>query len=449
MYGTSANAQKGSPVSIARGDDNQVLAVSNDKNVRPYFSSGSIKSSVFTMIVSIVGAGMLSLPYAMQQSGLLLGSVMFAFSAWASFYSLRILIMSATLTKQYSYGTLAEALLGPKSSTVIRIILILNMWGTVLGYLVAGSSMLHSAIVSLYLMSSEPSAVKASDPVRVSTVMVLFTVFIVTPLSLFRTLGALRYSSVIAVCCAVYLFSFLVYSYFSFCANHYIVHSPVLGNSPNSLMVPDHQVQCFWEHTPQEKFHFDLYHLSPNRVLTTMSILTFAFTCHPSVLPIYAELQRPSEERMLGKVAFRSITAAFLLYITIGIFGYMMFENQLEHSNGNFLLNDFHNDIGSIVGNLLMSTYIVLALPILVNIIRLNSAELIFQAIEYKYRESVTTVDEVTHLTSLSNQGKIPNKSEKTQLGSVPHILLTISVIMITLLPALYISDISDIFGML
>ena len=95
-------------------DQTNLLFIDNvkPKHERHFFSPGSIKASVFTLIVSIVGAGMLSLPFALQQSGLLIGILLFIIGAVASYFSLRIIVVSASYSGRSTYGTIAYALLG-------------------------------------------------------------------------------------------------------------------------------------------------------------------------------------------------------------------------------------------------------------------------------------------------------------------------------------------------
>ncbi len=449
MYGATINghahAKDVEPVKFFGGsvsiesdmaeDQANLLVIGDAKQIheRHFFSPGSIKASVFTLIVSIVGAGMLSLPFALQQSGLLIGIFLFIIGAVASYFSLRIIVVSASYSGRSTYGTIAYALLGSRASVFIQIVLLLNMWGTIIGYLVASSSMIHDAIRISAARShdngngnngddNQPDFVRGLSN---TWIMISMTVLLVVPLSLFRTLGALRYSSVIAVCCTLYLIGFLITTYLQFCVDEVTVYSPTNSANP-------HQVECVWKES--SKTNQNIYAASSFKgILTTVSIVIFAFTCHPNVLPVYLELQRPTETRMVDKVIFRALLGALLLYLVVSVFAYLIFLDQLEDSNGNFLLNDFQNGIGVILGDIFMSIYIVLAIPIMVNACRTSIIELALYATS----------------ENMSPEGIEGDESQEAALSTFSHAGLTISIIIVSLIPALLVSDISIIFSLM
>lgn len=449
MYGATINghahAKDIDPVKVFGGsvsiesdmteDQTNLLFIDNDitkqKHERHFFAPGSIKASVFTLIVSIVGAGMLSLPFALQQSGLLIGIFLFIIGAVASYFSLRIIVVSASYSGRSTYGTIAYALLGSRASVFIQIVLLLNMWGTIIGYLVASSSMIHDAIRISAARSHDDSVGNDDNQpyfmkdLSNTWIMISMTVLLVVPLSLFRTLGALRYSSVIAVCCTLYLIGFLIITYLRFCVDEVTVYSPTNSANP-------HKVECAWKGS--SKTNQNIYAATSFKgILTTVSIVIFAFTCHPNVLPVYLELQRPTETRMVDKVIFRALLGALLLYLVVSVFAYLIFFDQLEDSNGNFLLNDFQDGIGVILGDIFMSIYIVLAIPIMVNACRTSIIELALYATS----------------ENMSPEGIEGDESQEAALSTFSHAGLTISIIIASLIPALLVSDISIVFSLM
>lgn len=392
---------------------------------RPFYSPGSIKASVFTLFVAIVGAGMLSLPFALQQSGLILGSLLFILGAMASYFSLRVLIICTAYSGQTTYGTIAYSLLGARASVFLQFILLLYTWGTIIGYLVASSAMIHDAIrISIDRSAGSKYQNDFMKDVSNSTIMIFMTATLVVPLSLFRTLGALRYSSIVAICCAVYLALYVIYSYFDFCSSSVTV-SPLFDPKVTQ------KVECLPELLLNSK-ELRFSAKSIRGVLTTISIVIFAFTCQTNVLPVYIELQRPTETRMVGKVIFRAILCSLILYLSISVFAYLIFLDQLEDSDGNFLLNDFKNSFGVMLGDVLMSLSIVLAIPIMVNAFRTSVIELGLYAVS-----SNMTIE------------KIEGEEAQDVLGTYAHGILTISIIILCLIPALLVSDISSVFALL
>uniref|UniRef100_A0A3B3VMG2 Sodium-coupled neutral amino acid symporter 2 n=1 Tax=Poecilia latipinna TaxID=48699 RepID=A0A3B3VMG2_9TELE len=57
-------------------------------------------------------------------------------------------------------------------------------------------------------------------------------------------------------------------------------------------------------------------------------ILTFAFVCHPTILPMYDELKDPSRRKMQN-VANVSFLAMFIMYLLAALFGYLTFNSKI------------------------------------------------------------------------------------------------------------------------
>ena len=204
--------------SVNNGDDND-----QDRNVRysmyeseavtPFlrspiiffqerFSAGSIKGSISTLVVAIVGAGTLSVPLAFQQAGLILGVILFILGACSTFFFLRLLILSSELSGVKSYSGIARKLYGPCTEAFTHCCLLLNLYGTSISYVVASGSMLSPVVLLLFGRQNDQHI-----PYYLSSkcIMIVVTLLIIIPASLYRTMGALRYSSLIAVIGSIYL----------------------------------------------------------------------------------------------------------------------------------------------------------------------------------------------------------------------------------------------------
>jgi len=368
------------------------------------FKAGSIKGSVFTLVVAVCGAGTLSVPYAIEQSGLLLGLALFMGGAFMAFFSLKILVISSELTGRKSYKTIAETLYGPRLSLFAQIMLILNLYGTSISYIVASGSMVSRTLQTIFDDFE-------SKILQQQTVMLVTTILIVMPLCLLRTMGALRYSSLIGVTCSCYLAVVVMVTYFEFCAQHAVVESPLYDGG-------EQVVECFWE-KPVKSDPIILAEFTVDRMLITLPIVVYSYTCHPNVLPIFLELNKPTRKRMT-KVVSRALGLAFVLYSVIGSFAYLTFKTQLEDSEGNFLSNDFHKNESALIGAVGMSLSVILAIPLFVHAFRGNFFTLIGD-------------DEVDPKTAPLHW----------------HVGISIGMIVAALIPAIMIKDISMVFSVL
>ena len=138
------------------------------------------------------------------------------------------------------------------------------------------------------------------------------------PASLARTLGALRYS---------FLMGIIFVSYLTICVI-------IEAFNPNvSDIKTNYQNATYFEITG---------------FLSTFPIAIFSFTCHSNVLDVYHELQRKSRRRM-SKVLSRVMIIALVLYVLVGVFGYITFAtdtDQLTNSDnaGVILLAQSYRD---------------------------------------------------------------------------------------------------------
>lgn len=117
------------------------------------------------------------------------------------------------------------------------------------------------------------------------------------PASLARTLGALRYSFLLGIFFVSFLTLVVIIEFFN----------PNIADSKTNY---DNAV------------YFDI-----TGFFSTFPISIFSFTCHSNVLDVYQELQRKSRRRM-SKVLSRVMMVALLLYVLVGVFGYLTFATQ-------------------------------------------------------------------------------------------------------------------------
>ncbi|RHZ08382.1 hypothetical protein DYB31_012121 [Aphanomyces astaci] len=138
-----------------------------EKYITSKMQPGSVKGSMFTMTVSIVGAGVLALPYALEQ-----------------------------------------------------LVISLNLFGTSVGYLVASSELIllvvkvRRAFPICEPNGDHPTPSEASQS-RNALIGALSLCFVL-PLSLLRSLSSLRFSSLFSLLCIVFLTLTVVAKYFQF-----------------------------------------------------------------------------------------------------------------------------------------------------------------------------------------------------------------------------------------
>uniref|UniRef100_K3WZD2 Amino acid transporter transmembrane domain-containing protein n=1 Tax=Globisporangium ultimum (strain ATCC 200006 / CBS 805.95 / DAOM BR144) TaxID=431595 RepID=K3WZD2_GLOUD len=297
--------------------------------------------SMFTMTVAIVGAGVLALPYAVEQAGLLLGILMITGGALITNFSLRLLLTCSELGQARSYMDLAHGTGGARLAGFTQFIVCLNLFGTSVGYLVGSAELIQLAMTAFLGSTSHSVFVD-----RQALIVLLCSVFVL-PLALFRSLESLRFSSLFSIVCIVFMALVIVIKYFQF------VH---LG------LAPDISYQLH---------HLTLFDWQLARLLTAFPLVIFAYTCHPNVLPIYLVLKRRSSRRMY-KVMNRSVGIAAAVYALCGAFVVLTFG---ERTKSNFLKNDYHGDGAVLVGCIGFSIALILTVPLFIHTLRDNIRE--------------------------------------------------------------------------
>ena len=126
------------------------------------------------------------------------------------------------------------------------------------------------------------------------------------------------------------------------------------------------------------------------------------FADHPTVLPIYFEMQRRSPNRMKKCLVF-GFLVVLLLYIDIGFFGYFTFPNHIQ---SNLLSSNYRHNPVMLVTAAILCLYVISVVPLFAHAFRKSVAELM---IERKERSKGKTS---SMLLNDENGGGIINEQE-------------------------------------
>ncbi|KAG7396681.1 hypothetical protein PHYBOEH_001910 [Phytophthora boehmeriae] len=271
-------------------------------------SKGSIRGSVFNLAGATLGAGALSLPYAVAVSGLGFAVAQLALAAVLTVYTIRLLIRAEDITKYEkelkSYEDLAMHCFGTKMTIFVEINILVFCFGISVAYLVT----LGDIITPLGELCFGIHSVFAQRWV----LMTISCGTIMLPLSLLKDISSLQFSSILGVLSIIFL---------------------VVAVSIRSIMYASDRG------IPEDvSWVIDLTR-GPDFMLS-VPIVMFAFTCQVNVFSIYTELQRPCIRRM-NKVVDRATLISFLIYLSIGVVAYLAFGPELAKPQykGNILLS--------------------------------------------------------------------------------------------------------------
>ncbi|ETO13222.1 hypothetical protein RFI_24153 [Reticulomyxa filosa] len=315
-----------------------------NKGLAMYLSSkmtaGSMKGSIFNMILSTVGGGMLSLAYGVKQVGLVPGLLLLIFSCWLSYFTNDLLLLTTQhMPKGQTLSFLnlsrhCSPVWGERLAKFTQGMLIVQMFGQFISYEVAFGGLLdlvwtvvvndsfvsfqHSyvyCIIQIHNATRHITITKKKTSIYVYAILI-FTWGVIYPLSLLRQMSALRYTSLFGMMCSLYLGLVILIEYFILC------NGEEIDLDSNSIHT------CFWKgnfHLPNDAIaNYDDMWSFIKRLLVSIPLFVFAYTSQQFMLPIYSELKKPSRQRM-QKVLQRSSYIVVFIYICASGFGYLTF----------------------------------------------------------------------------------------------------------------------------
>eukprot|EP00985_Skeletonema_marinoi_P026312 scaffold20312_cov146-Skeletonema_marinoi.AAC.1 len=243
------------------------------------------------LITAIIGAGIIGVPYAMRQSGLVAGWFLIMLSATLGCKSLTMLVETAKHVDVQSYEVLCEAVFGQIGWIGCNIMMFFMSFGPMLSYMILVKDTLGTVLT-----------------VDSNTALVVSSVLVMLPLCLQRDVADLAKTSRVSVLFDVCLvFIIAKFSPISETVETFGGIGPVISNSI----------------------------FRPRTIFIGLGILSFAFSCQHSSLIIAGSLENPTRERWT-RVSRAALGFCATLGIIMGTCGYIGFT---ETTDGNILNN--------------------------------------------------------------------------------------------------------------
>lgn len=282
--------------------------------------TGTPASSTVNLVKTIIGAGLLAIPFAFRNDGVVIGALLTLVAAVTSGFGLFILAKcSKTLInpRNSSFFTLCM-LTYPSLSPLFDLAMIVQCFGVGLSYLVLIGDIFPG------LFGGEPNF------------WILVSALVIVPLCCLKRMDSLRYSSIIGLFALAYL-SLLVVSYYA--------HDVLWTNDYKA-----YRGEVYW---------FKVY--DHKGLLSTFSIIVFAFTGSMNLFSIINELKENSMANITS-VINRSISISTMVFLTVGVLGYLTFGSK---TLGNVILNYDPDSTWVYIGKLCLGSMVMLSFPLL------------------------------------------------------------------------------------
>ncbi|KAL1528762.1 hypothetical protein AB1Y20_010092 [Prymnesium parvum] len=265
-------------------------------------SAGSpVRTVTFVLANTILGAGMLGLPSAFAQCGLLVGLLLLGLFAATATTSLHLLSEAADrVGRPATFKTMCEASM-PGFSLVFDLAIGIKCFGVATSYLIVCGDNMPAAMEALAGVST---GVLSS---RRFWVLVSFV--LAAPLSLLKNISRLRFTAAFSlVCVCIIIITVLLYA----------IHpseefNPCSNSSSSSCRGPIYAVK------------------DVGSIVRSIPVFVFSYTCHQNIISTTNELARPTPLRAAAGM-ISAVGIALVTYITLataGVWRYLTFGDYL------------------------------------------------------------------------------------------------------------------------
>ena len=274
--------------------------------------TSSLPAALSNVVMAVLGAGQLTLPYVMSQLGFAFGMLLLVCFALVAMYSSALLRALTASTKAATYGDMLGRALGPRWKTACAVVVVLYAFGTAVSYFLIIREQLHR-IAAFFLPPSDTGATPWEE--NKVLMLVVVTALVVYPLSALRDLTALRFSSSLGSLFALYITS-VVCLYAPWGADRHHVHEDDGGVV--LLRV------CRGGHPPNPDLAPRLWPRSFAAFAAASPLLAFALNSGWAFVPVFASLRDPTPSRgtTLILVSHAIIAVNYLIIAGVGYASY-------------------------------------------------------------------------------------------------------------------------------
>ena len=308
------------------------------------FRAGGTSGSVFSLIAATLGSGTISFPYAVMMNGYILGPMLIVLGACVSYYTGMLIVRCSENTNRTRYEDIADAIYGKKVARMTSFCNLACLIAFTIAYIVYIKKAVPEIIEHYQGKENVPEWIGNTDDGK-KVWGTLFSFLVLFPISLTRSVNALRYSSLFGVLCSMYLCIAVTFVFFI-----------------DKDVVPD------WK---SNFSRIEAFRVSYNGIVSTFPLIIFAYMYQVNIPMIYVELETRNKSTM-GKVIGWGSAVAVLFYIMVGVFGYATFlapgdsPNSTELCSKNILSANYKGNTAIQIGNFALLISVISASPLVV-----------------------------------------------------------------------------------
>lgn len=297
----------------------------------PVILNDATSLSCYTNLTNtIIGSGVLGLPYAIANSGLVLGLGLVVGSACLSMFSLHLLSISATrVPPPASFYSVTEASV-PQLTFLIDLAVAIQCFGVCASYLTVVGGLMPDVVSQLGVTDG-----LFTD--RYPWILLGFA--LVAPLSCFHKMDALKFTSGLSVAFVLFLMVMV------------LLYSMDVGSLEPCTDDGDDDEECVGDKP--------LFSLDGN-TFRVLSIFIFAFSCQTNIFPVVNELRNPTQGRF-DVISRSAIMSAGSIYVAVAVGGFLTYGDQVESN----ILVSYPKQTMTTIARICVSLLVSFSYPIL------------------------------------------------------------------------------------
>ena len=271
--------------------------------------AGSIRGSIFNMLILTLGSGLLSLPGYVDHVSMLMATILIIVIALLVWWSLLLLSKVCEKNGTYNYSHLLKKLYGKKLSNLYDGIVIVYSFGIIILYQVIIRKLIGESIFYLYYYKDYKDFDDFNDNSNWNSFLwryclPFFILIIIYPLCLIKDVAKLRFVSFFGIITILFLIFLIFFQSFS-----YIKHN-VKNNGRKKI------TDLYNFYNIKKGFSSNLH------TFQMISSIYFATCVHIGTIPIFNTLKNNIRRRMY-KVVRRTIVIDIFIFVVITNLGYL------------------------------------------------------------------------------------------------------------------------------
>uniref|UniRef100_A0A8B9P232 Putative sodium-coupled neutral amino acid transporter 11 n=1 Tax=Apteryx owenii TaxID=8824 RepID=A0A8B9P232_APTOW len=284
--------------------------------------NSDLASAGFNIINSIIGSGIIGLPYSMKQAGFPLGVLLLFGVAYITDYSIILLIKGGNLSSTSTYQELVKKTYGLIGYLIL----------STLQFLYPFIAMISYNIITGDTLTKVFQRIPGVEPGNVLTdrhFIILFTTIIFTlPISLYHDIAKLGKVSLISLILTIVILVVVMVRTVTF--------SPQVPKSENAWI------------------------FAKSNAVQAIGVMSFAFICHHNSFLIYGSLEEPTLNNW-SRITHVSVSLAVIISVVFAACGYMTFA---EYTEGDIFENYCRDDNLATFGRFCYGVTVILTFPL-------------------------------------------------------------------------------------